>query len=120
MTSKGKGKRNPEEAGTPLEQQAVTTKRCCSSWREILRLQRAACNIFLMKKIQQILWRYKCHLYFELINYSDIRYPYVCTLLKYNDQIAKVYVCRPVAARKKVPKIDTAQRSDSHRTVLGR
>ena len=48
-----------------------------------------------MKKIQQVLWRYKCYLHFELMNYNEFRFQY--TLLQYDYQIVKVYVCRPVA-----------------------
>ena len=50
-----------------------------------------------MKKIQQILWRYMCHLYLKLMNYNEVRSQY--TLLQYNDIVVKVhvYVYRPVA-----------------------
>ena len=38
----------------------------------------------------------------QLINYNEVRYQY--TLLQYNDQVVKVYVCRPVAVSKEFTK----------------
>ena len=36
------------------------------------------------------------------MSYSEVRYQY--TLLQYNDQAVKVYVCRPVAVQKEFTK----------------
>ena len=52
------------------------------------------------------------------MNYNGIRYQ--CTFLQYNDQVAKVYVCRPVAVQEEFTKIFAARRSVGYRTLLGR
>ena len=67
----------------------------------------------LMKKIEQILWRYKCHLHLELMNYNEVRYQYA--LLQYNNRVANEYVRRP----ERIYKINPNRRFDSHRKVLG-
>ena len=59
------------------------------------------------EEIQQILWRYKCHL-------NEVSYQY--TLLQYNVQVAKVDVCLPAAVRKEFTKLT----SPDDLTVLGR
>ena len=68
----------------------------------------------LLMKIQQIWWRYKCHLHFELMNYNEVIYRY--TLSQYNDQVVKVNVFRPIV----VPKVFTKSMPPGDLMDIGR